>query len=157
MCDYSLHALPNRLAVEGEPLLLHRFPTGALGLASPSDLCAPAEPPDQTRTGWWSRVKSWLSLSGAKPIPAVCVPPGAQLVLRDIPQHLQQQLGVGAEEEVTFTQLSADAYIHRDAVRFNNGREVLLQKLAAGQRVDILCLAPVKEAPLQVWLEAVIR
>jgi Enoyl-(Acyl carrier protein) reductase len=98
MCDYSLHALPNRLAVEGEQLLLHRFPTGALGLASPSDLWTPAEPPDQTRTGWWSRVKSWLSLSGTKPIPAVCVPPGAQLVLRDIPRYLQQQLGVGDEE-----------------------------------------------------------
>ena len=62
MCDYSLHALPNRLAVEGEPLLLHRFPTGALGLASPSDLWTPAEPPGQARTGWWSRVKRWLSL-----------------------------------------------------------------------------------------------
>jgi hypothetical protein len=157
MCDYSLHALPSRLAVEGEQLLLHRFPTGTLGLASPSDLWTPAEPPDQARTGWWSRVKSWLSLSGTKPIPAVCVPPGAQLVLRDIPQHLQQQLGVGDEEEVTFDQLSADAYSYRDAVRFNNGREVLLQKLAVGQRVDVLCLAPVKEAPLRVWLEAVSR
>jgi len=157
MCDYSLHALPNRLAVEGEQLLLHRYPTGTLGLASPSDLLTPAEPPDQARTGWWSRVKSWLSLSGMKPIPAVCVPPGAQLVLRDIPQYLQQQLGVGDEEEVTFTQSSADAYSYRDAVRFNNGREVLLQKLAVGQRVDVLCLTPVKEAPLQVWLEAVSR
>ena len=157
MCDYSLHALPNRLAVEGEPLLLHRFPTGTLGLASPSDLCAPAEPLDRARTGWWSRVKSWLSLSGKKPIPAVCVPPGAQLVLRDIPQYLQQQFGVGDEEEVTFAQLSADAYSYRDAVRFNNGREVLLQKLAVGQRVDILCLAPVKAAPPQVWLAAVSR
>jgi hypothetical protein len=157
MCDYSLHALPNRLAVEGEQLLLHRFPTGTLGLASPSDLWTPAEPPDRTRTGWWSRVKSWLSLSGGKPIPAVCIPPGAQLVLRDIPQHLQQQLGVGDEEEVIFAQLSADAYIHRDAVRFNNGLEVLLQKLAVGQRVDVLCLAPVKEAPLQVWLASVSR
>ena len=157
MCDYSLHALPNRLAVEGEPLLLHRFPTGALGLASPSDLWTPAEPPDQARAGWWSRVKSWLSLSGEKSIPAVCVPPGAQLVLRDIPQYLQQRLGVGDEEEVTFAQLSADAYSHRDAVRFNNGREVLLQDLAVGQRVDVLWLAPVKSAPLQVWLAAVSR
>ena len=157
MCDYSLHALPNRLAVEGEPLLLHRFPTGTLGLASPSDLWTPAEPPDQTRTGWWSRVKSWLSRSGGKPIPAVCIPPGAQLVLRDIPQCLQQQFGVGDEEEVTFAQLSADAYSYRDAVRFNNGREVLLQELAEGLWVDVLCLAPAKAAPLQVWLAAVSR
>ncbi len=38
MCDYSLHGFSNRLAVEGEQLLLHRFPTGTLGLASPSEL-----------------------------------------------------------------------------------------------------------------------
>ncbi len=77
--------------------------------------------------------------------------------MRDIPQCLQQQLGVGDEEEVTFVQLSADAYSYSDAVRFNNGREVLLQKLAEGQRVDVLCLAPVKEVPLQVWPAAVTR
>jgi hypothetical protein len=157
MCDYSLHGFSNRLAVEGEQLLIHRFPTGTLGLASPSDLWTPTEPPDQTRRGWWSRVKCWLSLSGKVPIPAVCIPPGAQLVLRDIPQCLQQQLGVSDEEEVTFVQLSADAYSYRDAVRFNNGREVLLQKLAEGQRVDVMYLAPVNEAPLQVWPAAVTR
>jgi hypothetical protein len=157
MCDYSLHALPNRLAVEGEQLLVHRFPTGTLGLASPYDLQTPAALPDQTNTGWWSRVKSWWSLSSEKPIPAVCIPPGAQLMLRDIPRRLQQQLGVGNEEEVTFAQLNADAYSYRDAVRFNNGREVLLQKLGVGQRVDILCLAPVEEVPLQMRLEAVSR
>jgi hypothetical protein len=34
MCDYSLAGVPNRLAVEGEELQVHRFPTGALGLTS---------------------------------------------------------------------------------------------------------------------------
>jgi hypothetical protein len=155
MCDYSLHSLPNRLAVEGEQLLIHRFPTGTMGLASPSDLCPPAELPDQTRTRWWQRVISWLSVSDEKPIPAVCIPPGAQLVLRDIPQRLQQQFGVSDEEAVTFTQLSADAYSYRDAVLFNNGREILLQKLTEGQQVDVLCLAPVKEATWQAWPEDV--
>ena len=36
MCDYSLAGIPNRLAVEGEELAVHRFPTGSIGLASPS-------------------------------------------------------------------------------------------------------------------------
>ena len=36
MCDYSLMAVPNRLAQEGEDLVTHRFPTGSLGLASPN-------------------------------------------------------------------------------------------------------------------------
>ena len=32
-------------------------------------------------------------------------------------------------------------FIYRDAVRFNNGKEILLQKLEEGQRVDVLCLS----------------
>jgi hypothetical protein len=35
MCDYSLAGIPNRLAAEGEQLMVFRFPTGARGLASP--------------------------------------------------------------------------------------------------------------------------
>jgi hypothetical protein len=39
MCDYSLAHFPNRLAVEGEQLIVHRFDTLSIGLA-PAD---PAE------------------------------------------------------------------------------------------------------------------
>ena len=120
MCDYSLAGLPSRLAVEGEQLVVHRFSTGSLGLASPC--------PSLSR--WW-----------AKQTPAVCVPPGAVLLLQDIPKDLQQQLGVGRTEDVTFVQVSATPYQYRDAVRFSNGREFLLQKLRCGQRVDILSLS----------------
>ena len=38
MCDYSLMSFPNRLATEGEELLVHRFSSGAKGLAALSDL-----------------------------------------------------------------------------------------------------------------------
>ena len=38
MCDYSLAGLRTRLAVEGEELVLYRFPTGSLGLTSPAEL-----------------------------------------------------------------------------------------------------------------------
>ena len=31
MCDYSLAHFPNRLAVAGEELVVHRFNTGTLG------------------------------------------------------------------------------------------------------------------------------
>ena len=114
MCDYSLAGVPNRLAVEGEQLVVHRFSTGSVGLASP---CA--------------------SLSSKET--AVCIPPGARLRLRDIPQALP--LGLNATEEVTFVQLSAEAYQYRDAVRFQNGREILLQRLGCGQQVEVLSLA----------------
>ena len=121
MCDYSLAGLPSRLALEGERLVVHRFPTGSLGLASPCP----------SRSRLWS----------AKQTPAVCIPPGARLLLRDIPKGLQQQLSVGGAEEVAFVQRSATPYQFRDAVRFNNGREILLQQLQCGQQVDVLALS----------------
>jgi hypothetical protein len=64
MCDYSLVSVPNRLAVEGEQLVAYRFSTGAMGLTS----------------GDASLWRLWF-----KQTPAVCVPPGARLLLRDIP------------------------------------------------------------------------
>jgi hypothetical protein len=121
MCDYSLAGLQSRLAIEGEQLVVHRFATGTVGLASHGPSLSP----------WWS----------AKQTPAVCVPPGARLLLRDIPKDLQQQFGVGGTEDVTFVQLSATPYSYRDAVRFGNGREILLQKLQCGQKVEVLSLS----------------
>src|SRR6266446_4589121 len=117
MCDYSLAGIPNRLAVEGEQLVVHRFSTGSLGLATP------------------------CSQLLSKETPAVCIPTGAHLRLRDIPEALQLQLGLNPIEEVTFVQLSAEAYQYRDAVRFQNGREILLQRLGCGQQMEVLSLA----------------
>ena len=139
MCDYSLAGVPNRLAVEGEELVVHRFPTGALGLTSPhTSLARP----------WFSKVLS------ARVTPAVCVPPGARLLLRDIPKDLQHALGVGEVEEVTFVQQSAEASQYRDAVCFQNGREILLQQLQCSQRVDVLSLSSSEfDSAEHRWLE----
>lgn len=112
MCDYSLTGIPNRLAVEGEELVVHRFSSGSIGLAS----------------AWWSGQQT----------PAVCVPPGARLILREIPERLQHDLAVGPIEEVTFVQLSATPYRFRDAIRFTNGRDIRLQELREGVRVKVL-------------------
>jgi hypothetical protein len=120
MCDYSLAHFPNRLAAEGEQLVVHRFASYTLGLA-------PAR-------------RSLKEILFRPHPPAVCVPPGATLRLRDIPMDLQRRYAVCAIEEVTFVQKSAEAFIHRDAVRFANGQEILLQRLRCGQRVDVLRL-----------------
>ena len=120
MCDYSLAHFPNRLAEEGEQLVVHRFQTGTLGLAPACFSLKQIFSPDST--------------------PAVCVPPGARLLLQDIPERLQQALNVGSVEEATFVEQSADAFRYRDAVRFGNGHEILLQQLASGQRVLVLSL-----------------
>jgi hypothetical protein len=147
MCDYSLLGIPNRLAVEGEQLVVHRFPTDSLGLVSPVELRTSVEEPSHhTRAGSWSAIKNWFSFGVEKPVCAVCISPGARLLLRDIPRRLQQKLGIGDEEEVTFVQLSFEAYRYRDAVRFKEGIEILLQELEEDQRVDVLCLSSADEA-----------
>src|SRR5260370_38622061 len=117
MWDYSLAGVPSRLAVEGEQLVVHPFPTGSVGLASP------------------------CSQPLSKGTLAVCIPPGARLRLRDIPHALQLRFSLNATEEVTFVQLSAEAYQYQDAVRFQNRREILLQRLGGGQQLAVLALA----------------
>jgi hypothetical protein len=60
---------------------------------------------------------------------------------------MQKQFGVGPREEVTFVQLTAEPFRYRDAIRFNNGQEILLQKLSDGLRMDVLSLTLAEEAP----------
>ena len=121
MCDYSLAHFPNRLAVEGEQLLVYRFSSGTRGFTS--------------------RCPNLEEILSSTQQTAVCVAPGSRLLLHDIPEFLQQNLGIRAAEEVTFIQQTLEAYTHRDAVRFSNGREILLQYLRSGQRVDVLSLS----------------
>ncbi len=151
MCDYSLHAIPNRLAVEGEELVTHRFPTSSIGLASAADLAKTNRVRldwGHGRGSWWSAVKSWLKPPSLRieRVPAVCIPPGARLRMRDIPKNLQRELGVGAVEEVKFVELSASAYRYRDGVRFTNGREILLQYLDEGLHMNVLWLGSTEES-----------
>ena len=129
MCDYSLAGIPNRLAVEGEELVVHRFHAGSIGLASP---CA-------SPSRWWS----------GKQTPAVCVPPGARLILSDVPERLQHDLAVGPIEEVTFVQLSATPFQYRDAVRFTNGRDIRLQELGEGMRVRVTKMSLPEDSSLE--------
>ena len=142
MCDYSLMAIPNRLAEEGEDLVTHRFSTGSLGLASPLDLRRVTNPVRaQTRREFRSSFKDFMNPPELKPVPAVCVPPGARLILQDIPGYLQRDLEIGPVEEVVFTQLTAAVNTQRDAIRFKDGREIRLRELDEGQRVKVLSLS----------------
>jgi hypothetical protein len=146
MCDYSLMAVPNRLAREGEDLVSHRFPTGSLGLASQCDL--QRRPAPVARKSFWTAFKEFFQPPEAEAVCAVCIPPGARLLLEDIPTRLQTEYGVGTSEEVTFTQLTASAHSYRDAVRFANGRAVRLQELREGQRVSVLDLSMAEDLDL---------
>lgn len=155
MCDYSLFAIPNRLAREQENLVAHRFPTGSMGLASPVDLSRNAQyRQEKPGRGWWSAIRGFFTMPKMEPVPAVCIPPGARLRVHDIPARLQQELGVKAEEEVVFTQTSASANTYRDAIRFANGRELNLQELREGQRVQVVSLALAEPMPERLEEEA---
>lgn len=151
MCDYSLCGIPNRLAREGEELVVHKFSTGSMGLASPADLPAtePAREAAPKRTFWqsitsWQTIKSFFEPSREPEVaPAVCIPPGARLMVRDVPAKLQHMLRVSAEEAVVFTQISADVNTYRDAIRFENGCQIRLQELCEGMRVEVLSLTGV--------------
>jgi hypothetical protein len=143
MCDYSLCGIPNRLAAEGEELVVHKFSTGSMGLASPADL--PSRDPIREavpKQTFWQALKSFFEPTRQpSTAPAVCIPPGAHLILKDIPADLQRQCHVCEEEGVMFTQLSADVNSYRDAIRFSNGYQIRLQDLREGMRLEVLSLA----------------
>ena len=76
MCDYSLLGVPNRLAVEGEELVVHRFDTGSMGLTEPlgrgtEDLNRP----------FWAIIKEWFIPAESRGAVAVCISPGAALLV----------------------------------------------------------------------------
>lgn len=103
MCDYSLELYRSRPAAQEEQYTLHRFPSGTMGFVAGTD-CETA----------------------------VCMPAGARLSLEGINETVQRAFSIGPAEEVTMTRLEVTGHAHRDAVRFTNGREVLLQSLNAG-------------------------
>lgn len=148
MCDYSLAVFPNRLAVEGERLVVHQFRTGSKGLAAFVDL-QPAEPPLQpfepcVRNTLWQRFKSIFEEPYCPNISAVCVPPGARLLLKNVPEDLQRRWNVKEEESVSFVEISAMENTYRDAVQFGDGRQVILQDLREGMLLRVLSLGGVE-------------
>src|SRR5437867_4569200 len=136
MCDYSLHGIRNRLAEEGEVLVVHRFHTGSKGLTSER-----LKPTAQPR-GWLTALKKFFAVEPQTC--AVCVPDGAKLMVHGIPPRLQEAHGLSAAEAVTFRQLSLEVHTYRDAVEFKNGAKVRLQELEDGQQVEVLALSSEK-------------
>jgi hypothetical protein len=143
MCDYSLQGLPNRLAVEGEQLVTYRFPTGSVGLATAADIAAAKRPKPrgECRHTWWAALKNWLDPQmELDRVPAVCIPPGGRLLMSQIPEPLKRKFALQSVECVTFVQLSADAYRHRDGIQFRNGKQMLLQDLSQPVYFDVVSL-----------------
>lgn len=141
MCDYSLAGVPNRLAAEGEELIVHRFSTGSVGLTPPQDLIPAATAAHEGHRNFFQRMNSFFKNFTCTPkATAVCVAPGAHLLLQKIPDDLQRRWAVNSEEDAVFVQIGALENSFRDAVRFFHGRQVLLQELPTGMRVKVLSL-----------------
>src|SRR5262249_15630601 len=102
MCDYSLHGIRNRLAEQGEVLIVHQFHTGSKGLTSPEYRKANSQP-----QGFLSALKRLFA--GEPEVCAVCIPDGAKLTLRGISPRQQETYGLSSDEAVTFRQLSLNA------------------------------------------------
>ena len=103
MCDYSLELYRSRPAVAEEQYTLRRFASGTMGFTAAKD-CETA----------------------------VCIPADAHLRLEGIGEAVQRTFAVRPIEKVVMTRAEAGPHMHRDAVKFANGREVLLQSLNAG-------------------------
>lgn len=143
MCDYSLMHEPNRLARAGEQLTVHRFRTGSIGLVAAADReqFQSWQKQDPPKRSFFDRL---LGRNRPTPQPvlcAVCVMPGARLLLCGIPDRLRRKLDIAVTERVTFTQISAEVNEYRDAVEFTNGHRVGLQDLSVGQSVHVLALS----------------
>lgn len=139
MCDYSLMALDNRLAECGEDLVAHKFEFGTTGLAPATEVCELNKLKEKPVQGFRARVARLLN-PPADRCTVVCIPPGARLLLQNLPEKVQRKLRLdGPDQEVVFTELDRRDY--RDAVRFSNGRELSLQRLREGQQVRVLALS----------------
>ena len=142
MCDYSLMMVPNRLAIEGEELVAHRFQSGTTGFVSGPDFSIWKA--ERRSKNIWQRLAACFA-STAEPAPVVCIPPGARLRVEAAPESLSGRSHSGSSELATFTQLSAEANQHRDALCFDDGAIVRLAMLAEGQRVKVLRLSSTEE------------
>jgi len=115
MCDYSLMARKTEIAKTGDQLKFGIFPGQSVGLA----------------------------YEGGPSDVAICVPPGAKLLLTDIPEGMRTQYLLGKEEQVVFTQLNlAKKAAHHDAVIFHHGtpaeKTIWLQEFRGGGRAKVL-------------------
>ncbi|HEY7211022.1 MAG TPA: hypothetical protein VH477_12170 [Bryobacteraceae bacterium] len=160
MRDYPFYTIRNRLAVKGEELVLYRFESGALGFVSTLDLQSAESAGLAEPQTFWSRLKEIVFGRRAAHIPAVCVPPGARLLLDGVPPNIQTSLRVAPSEVVVFADISDRSYFYREALLLPDATRVLLQDLPAGVHALVLTLSsepvqePVHERVQAAWAPA---
>lgn len=139
VCDYSLYAIRQRLACEGDELVTYRFETGSIGFAGVSDVEQQAARLHAAR-GLFGRVIDWLRLGNTSCVTAVCMPPGARVELDATSVRRQDNIGLQPQCEATFDEITPESFMYRDALRLGDGRVLLLQSLPEGVRAKVLSL-----------------
>jgi hypothetical protein len=141
MSDDSEQVFPSRLACEGELLVTHRFPTEWIGFASALDMdeAERRRARAERGTNCLSEIRRWfMRHAKTRPISAVCLPPGARLRMTHIPADLRRRWLLRTVEDVRFT-VTGDLERYRDAIRFANGKMLLLQMIP--ERVCFMVLS----------------
>jgi hypothetical protein len=148
MCDYSLYAIPNRLAEDGEQVVLHRFGTGSIGFASIHDVPQQSRAPVSTWRSLRSALKTFLLPRMSPSVPAVCMPPGTCLAVSKVPDEVKRVHGLHSGDMVTVTEITSHSYSYRDGLVLPNGKCVLLQELPEG--IEALVLFTALEEAIEI-------
>src|SRR5438132_10582050 len=119
--------IPRRRAMEREELVVHRFPSGTVGLTSRSDLRAAGLEQNRTAGKRFSgRIKDFFAAPQGPPIASICVAPGTLLIVKDIPPRLQRKWAIWSEEGAIFVWTKAAANSDCDTMRgTRNGLQTL--------------------------------
>jgi hypothetical protein len=139
---YDTCLMPSRSVVEQEQLVVHKFPSGALGLAAATDVGGKVDPGTHGITGFFGWLKrNFLGvIDDSDGIPEVQVPTGTYLILKSIPGVLRNRYGLEEEEGVVL--LHSSSRIRNSIVlEFNNGAQIRLQELREGQPIEVLSFA----------------
>jgi hypothetical protein len=155
VCDYSLYAVRQRLACEGDELVTYRFETGSIGFASASEVQSrkTGEPPHAGGLMRW--FVDWLRMSPVCNVTAVCMPPGARVELCVENREIQRSLGISGRCEAVFDEITADSFMYRDALRLPDGRVLLLQSIPEGIQARVLTLGSSRSPEDAILLDAV--
>lgn len=158
--DYSLIKLRNRLAVEGEELVVHRFRSGMTKMVARLDFerwrRASTETEhsvvaSESHKGVWQSIKNCCTdfltyygfidadaSSAEEPGPVVAIPSEALLRVFGLSSTWQEQYHLGSFEDALFIELSPSSGVSNQGLCFGNGVVIPLRLLHEGQRVKVL-------------------
>lgn len=148
-----LGAIPTRLAVEGQELVVHTFLDGSTGFTFSRSVQRFHRQRRDERSGktvFRRIMENLLHIARrAPPVPAIYVPDCTRLILKRIPSEIQHQYGIQSEEGAVLVERGG----RLDHLRFANDRQILLRDLPEGIALEVLSLAETEYALCEQELE----